>query len=344
MKKRLSYRYVLVCATILFINGCTQEIDLNELRPEPQLVLNSVAVAGEPITASVSKTWFFTDENPNITIKEADVSLFVNDRFQEKLTWVMAESEYNSKGYFQSAYLPVTGDKIEIKASVENYKEVSAGVSITPPCPILDASADMLELHSEENGYGKYKLSVTFRDDPARQDYYLFLVEGGYPLWDEEKEEYTDEYEWEIANIEYKDEPLFAIHITPLEKILGYDWLSMRYGRVFTDELISGKEYTLQVSFQGPCYIYNPWNEEEGSVVDTEHPVKYRVNLYTIAEPYYRYMKSIIDMSDQNLHQQLVKAGLAELVSIYSNIKNGIGIVGSCNPSSIDITLENSRK
>lgn len=340
MKKKLFYQFIAAGLVILFFSGCTQEINLDDLRPEPRLVLNSVAIVGEQITASVSKTWFFTEKNPNITIREAEVSLYVNDDFKEKMTWVSQDSEYNSKGFFQSAYKPVVGDILEIKASVENYKELSSVVSVPPPCTIIDVSTEIIEKNSEYDYYVKRRLKVKFRDEPARRDYYLFLVEEGTPVYDEEKQEYTGEYEWGKAYVEYGDEPLFTSQITPLEKILGYDWLSMRYGRVFSDDLISGKEYTLNVSFSGAYLGSYPNGGDLGELLpNKEHPIKYRIYLYTLAEPYYRYMNSIINMTDQNLHQQLVKAGLAEPVSIYTNINNGIGIVGSCNPSYVEITM-----
>lgn len=339
MENKIKYVSLVVVFLCLFC-ACTQEINLDELRPEPRLVLNSLAVVGQPVTASVSKTWFFTEKNPNITIKDAVVSLYVNDNFQEKMIWMDADSEFNSKGLFQSVYYPGPGDKIEIRASVENYKNISASVTVPSPCAILDVSTELMENYEYNQFFVKARLKTTFRDDPSKTDFYLFFVEEGTPVFDFESEEYTGEYKWKPAYVEYEEEPLFISHITPLEKVLGYDWLSQGYGRVFTDELINGKEYTLKVAFSATYFPYPPegmdWSE---FIPDDEFPVKYRITLYTLAEPYYRYMKSIISMTDQTLHQQLIKAGLAEPVSIFTNIDNGIGIVGSCNPSFVEITL-----
>ena len=52
-----------ICIVSLFgLMSCIKEIDLESLRPDPTLVVNCVAITGEPLTVSVSRTWFFTDE------------------------------------------------------------------------------------------------------------------------------------------------------------------------------------------------------------------------------------------------------------------------------------------
>ena len=77
-----------ICIVSLFgLMSCIKEIDLESLRPDPTLVVNCVAITGEPLTVSVSRTWFFTDDHPNVTLDKAEVNLFVNGVFKERMSF-----------------------------------------------------------------------------------------------------------------------------------------------------------------------------------------------------------------------------------------------------------------
>ena len=82
MKQIKSILINTICIVSLFgLMSCIKEIDLESLRPDPTLVVNCVAITGEPLTVSVSRTWFFTDDHPNVTLDKAEVNLFVNGVF-----------------------------------------------------------------------------------------------------------------------------------------------------------------------------------------------------------------------------------------------------------------------
>ncbi|MDH6535758.1 hypothetical protein M2101_002449 [Parabacteroides sp. PM5-20] len=330
MKKSQLYLSLFFLCLSLF--SCEKEINLEHLRPTPRLVLNSVAVVGDVVTASVSRTWFFTDDHPNVTIEDAEVHLYVNGQWKEKMIWQEGYTDYNSKAYYYSSYQPVAGDRIKITASKKGFNEVYAETTIPEKNKFLKVT-EKLEAHSQW-GYISYKnrLNITFQDDPNRRDFYLIQIESGVPLWDWEGEEpvYTGEYHWQRAYADYDEEPLFTSKFTALDKVLGYDWLSGYNGRVFSDDLINGKEYTMRVYVSGH-YYYSPIEEEEYL------PVFYRVNLYTISEAYYRYLKSLIEMDDDTLTESLAESGLAEPTRIYSNINGGVGILGACHRDSVSV-------
>ena len=81
--------------TILYIllgislTACLTEVDLSDLRESPRLVVNGVAVAGEPLRLSVTRTWFYTDDHPNVVIPDATVRLYVNDHYEETIPFSM---------------------------------------------------------------------------------------------------------------------------------------------------------------------------------------------------------------------------------------------------------------
>lgn len=318
---------------LLLSVSCMKEIDLEYLRPDPKLVLNCVTMAGEPVNASLSRTWFYTEDNPNVVIKDANMKLYVNGQFTEQMKYIEQQPDdsayYNNIGYYTANYKPVTGDQIRITAEAEGFKQVSAETVIPKVVPINDFS--VISKKIEEYGYYTYEnqYHVTFTDDPARKDFYLIRFEEGYParIYDPETGEYvyTGGYSWTNLYLDFATDPLFTSQITALDKVMGYDWLSGYYGRVFSDDLINGKEYTIKLKSNTSVYYASDPEEEYSSFL-------FRVTLYAIDESYYQYMKSIIDIYDDSLDRDLSDVGLSEPIRIYSNIIGGTGILGGGNP------------
>lgn len=337
--KRIYLYFLWLAFLLVAFTGCEWEVDIEDLKTAPRLVLNSVVMAQQPVTASVSRTWFFTEDNPNVTFTDAEVHLYVNGQYRETMEWVEGDKRYNSQGLYRAEYHPVTGDHVALIAQKKGFSTVSAEVVVPVACLPFEASERITDQHYEDR-----LLSLTFRDNPDTKDYYLCYCEIGYPMWDEEKKEFTDEYFWSDMDAEYAEESLFAGQLTAFEKILGYDWLSGMYGRVFSDDQINGKEYTIRLPFRQNAlsteYCFD--DSGEGQLIDSQ-PRLCRINLYTISESYYRYLKLLIEMEDSSLQRELIKSGLAEPVSFYCNIDGGLGILGACNGQSVTFELSTGR-
>ena len=85
MKQIKSILINTICIVSLFgLMSCIKEIDLESLRPDPTLVVNCVAITGEPLTVSVSRTWFFTDDHPNVTLGEEELHMPVAEDLSSK--------------------------------------------------------------------------------------------------------------------------------------------------------------------------------------------------------------------------------------------------------------------
>ncbi|MDH6305241.1 hypothetical protein M2463_002242 [Parabacteroides sp. PH5-13] len=321
--------------------SCTKEIDLEYLRPEAKLVLNSVVFSGDSVKVYLSRTWFYTDNYPDVDIADANVKLYVNGEFKDQLIWKEQVNEdwysnyyKTNTGFYISHYQPVAGDHIRITAEAEGFKAVSTEDRILVNSYLKDLKAINTK-HVENYGvYNTVELQVTIKDDPNMKNYYLINFEKRYPVYEYDPETYeaifTGEYRWSDFNsLDYSKDPLFTSHISALEEMLGYDWLSGEYGRVFSDDLINGKEYTIKLS---PRYYYDPYPNYPDSI----SPSLYKVNLYAISENLYRYLKAIIEIKDGGgLDEHLADVGLAEPVRIFSNIEGGVGIMGTANGDSL---------
>lgn len=144
MKQIKSILINTICIVSLFgLMSCIKEIDLESLRPDPTLVVNCVAITGEPLTVSVSRTWFFTDDHPNVTLDKAEVNLFVNGAFKERMSFQEGDEAFNTKGYFKSDFIPVKGDRIRVEASYPEYGVASARDSHASARPGLESGGNL---------------------------------------------------------------------------------------------------------------------------------------------------------------------------------------------------------
>lgn len=324
---RVNMKHILCVGILLATTSCLKEVDLEHLRPDPKLVLNSVASEGEPLKASLSRTWFYTDDYPNVTIEDARLNLYVNDRLIGEMNWMVEENEYYSIGNYVSSYIPVAGDKIRIEAEKEGFREVMAEDVIPGKPTLLKLVAESFRDVNQYNSSEMHRYKVTFRDDPHANNCYLISFSIGRPTYEHEYHQdsvptFTGEYYWGNEYIDYTSDPVFSDKISILDKVMGNDWLSGSGGRPFSDELFNGKEYTMTLDSNSGTYTYWPYEEER-------LPDSIRVYLYAISEPYYKYLSAVASLSEGSLNNDLADIGLAEPVRVYSNIKGGLGIFGT---------------
>lgn len=336
----MNMRYSLFLGVLLSITSCMKEIDLEDLRPDPKLVLNGVASQGEPLKASLSRTWFYTEDYPNVSISDAKVNLYVNDRLFEEMTWNVEEFEYYAIGNYISSYTPVSGDKVRIEAERDGFKKIVAEETVPDKPALLSFVAEQVESHKPYSSSISNLFKVTFKDDPNVLNCYLINFEIGrsYPEYDYENPDnppvYSKEYYWDQAWVDYADEPLFGNNISILDRVMGNDWLSGRNGRPFSDELINGKEYTIRL--EGDSYSWT--NLPDDAPLDSA-----RVYLYSISEPYYKYMSALLTLYEGSLNSDLASAGLAEPVRVFSNIEGGVGIFGAVCVDSLTVVIPRLR-
>lgn len=324
--------------------SCVKEIDLESLRPDPTLVVNCVAITGEPLTVSVSRTWFFTDDHPNVTLDKAEVNLYANGVFKERMRFQAGDEAFNTQGYYRSGFIPAEGDRIRVEASCPGYGVASGGTVVPAPARVLRAGVTYVTVAgSSGSAHQNAIYQVTLKDNPAEADYYLLRLEEGIPVFDGIAKEYTGEYKWFSVSPNYATEPVFGQSLTTLDQILGNDWISGKGGKVFSDELINGKEYTLRLTRE---YYYEPYygsyplkvvpdsigmedlDEEDFLPIPPKH---LRVHLYTVSAEYYRYLKVLQDKDMDSVSNLLIDGGLAEPIRVFSNIEGGAGILGSCH-------------
>lgn len=315
MKRKL---YLSLCTILCCLSSCYTDLNLEKYRPDPKVVLNSVVSPDTIVMASVSRTVFFPDpDKSNIGINDADVDLYVNQTFYQKMKWTSDTSLVN-KGMYTSSYTPKTGDHIKVVANtslgtawaedilpelvpIEDIK-ISYITTDDPLTTIVKPDGSM--------GYG-YKhiitYSITFTDDAAMRNFYCIRI---------------DNAPFTLDLIDYSRDPVFIAQQSIIDGSASDNLIEGKGGRTFTDDLINGKTYTMTIR----------------EIVRTTSPdfikdLSRDFYLYAVSESYYKYLTGVLNVEDQSITGSLTDFGFAEPKYHFNNINGGVGILGTVQTS-----------
>lgn len=302
----------LISVILVFVTciSCYRDIDLESYRGEAVVVLNSIVTPDTVIMADISHTWFFTDSQPAEDIKGLNVELYINSQLK-------AIMEYNGEKYISEIH-PEEGDTIKIRTEVDgkyvtaedivpnlirleginiSHRKISSGNSSVE----VDGNGNIIAT-SKDN---EFTYRITFKDEADRRNYYFIRIE-------------ECNNRQILGTLDYSFDPVFQILSEQINGSLTNQTISGQSGLPFSDEGIDGKEYTLTIKETGPDTYY-----------DYGDFCYRQFRLYSISEAYYLYLVSLqSNDSDQSWQGGMADIGMAEPVTIYSNIKGGTGILG----------------
>ena len=188
-------------------------------------------------------------------------------------------------------------DKIPSKTEIKGLRIIPRKEATGNGGTLVDGDGNISYI--EENDVLIYQ--ITFQDTPGKSNYYSLQIWG------------DDEHLGVL--LDFSIDPVFTQQQGILDEVFGSSMVNWR-GRVFSDELFDGKEYTLQV--------------KEQLRSDTKYYTKRHIRLYSLSEPYYQYLLSLQNIKNEGIMGGLTNVGLAEPVRIYSNVEGGTGIAGGC--------------
>ena len=379
--KKIIYFTVSLFVFILFYS-CDKEIEFKGEVQEPMLVMNGVVTANEKIVLRLTESQFFLNVQDYYYkfIKDADVTLFVNDEFVETFQYkerIFGESnvgqapplidyEYENPGAYVAEYLPKVGDHIRIEAKHPNFNTAEASL-IIPNAPIV-LSADTLDRklieypitsfrHDEENDYElitdtlgivemeQFKLRVQFNDPAAVRNFY-------------------------------------RIGLTVLEKPEGVGFFNEMIVPLLGIKDLEGEHIWAKYLYTVNDLVFNQNTPELGSLVDEDGEVmstnpylifddalfdgeSYVLNLIVLRQIEKRYFDEWIDFDhSEPVEEVILKFTLTEMtkeyhhylqlvtahknysplfsepIQILNNVKGGIGIIGGETHAEIHIQLK----
>lgn len=324
----------------LSLTSCYSDFEPDVIS-KPVLCMNSVFTAGDSVRVELTRTWRYDEGRPeedfSIFVTDATVLLYVNDEAPEKL---VVERHLTSDPYFpqykerevfvSKSYIPQPGDRIRLEATSKDYGTASAEVTVPERVDIERVIHEVRNASVRPSLSGEMRfmfdidLQLYFTDRGSTQDYYKF---------DCKSSRYYSDDAGAIARVMYTldltGEPLFTEHVSTLESVItdasGYS--------IFSDRQINGQTYPLHISLKDIQFTYNnPDNNPEAA------DFGFDLILSAISPDYYKHVLSVWEAED-GIVGSLGGVGLGELVSTYSNVSSGAGIVAASTPAIYHLAL-----
>ena len=313
--------YIALLAAIL-LPSCYSDIEFDDLMPEPAPVINAVANPDTVVMASISRTYRYDESVDDLLIRDAEVSLYVNDKFVQDMKgkefdwdsgtfYPGSDAELRKhKWVYMSDYVPHAGDKVEIRAATR-YGDARVTDVVPRQVPVESVDAKLLDNIESWMRYAA-EYTIWFTDPAGEKNYYLLTA---LAIANSAETSYSPMY------VYYTDPLIVSQNKDILDVTSGDIWND--WGCVFSDETIDGQRYGVRVKEVDNSFVVTP---------------KRRFCLRSISEDYYKYLRSMFKYQ-QREDSELGGLGQKEPVVINSNVEGGTGIMASQYVSLFDREL-----
>ena len=329
--------WIIAITSCLLFSSCEKEIEFNGEQTDPKLVINSLVEPGQPVSANISKSVFFLDNEGNTTAPDDLVAtLFVNgDRIGEMVphtdtlwsTWISYDHDgnpyhpYSIATIYSSAYLPAIGDVVKIAASANGFDDAEATTSPLPNAADVQWTPEVTnwvsfyqhEYNTETYEYEEDSLlkivaivdfTITITDpNPGQSDAFRLSIQR-------KKTDPTSENRIS-CEFEY-DDPIFSSAL-PDNDFIDMSDLDLRPEGVFSDVLFDGRSY--QIKLKLSFYL---------TLDENYDPAFFQlpISIEHLSKEYYNYLNTC-EQGDEVAFQMY-----AEPIQTFTNVKGGYGLVG----------------
>ena len=298
--------YPALCLLAVF-QSCESDVNFTGGESVPKMVVNSIInTEAEKLVLKLSESVFAFGSQTQKPVERAELQLTVNGN-EVELTFEETKGLHRYYG-FPANLSP--GDKVEIRGKSPRHDDVYGMDHVPEPADITGIKTEWFTGKTDNRSY--LRILITLKDTPREKNYYrvVIRVKNIY--------EFNGDYDpdWLRYDAHVDQEPLFNyMPNTP------WDETPHRY-RVFSDEMIDGKEYTLNIYVQ--MDKENLWGANPRTFIKAE--------IHTLSENLYRYLRSV----------ELAGNGdnFTEPVKIFSNISGGYGVLGIYNINDKIIEIE----
>lgn len=309
-------KHIHICTSLLIaglaLTSCYREVELDNYRDNQAdlLTLNSLICAGEPIKASATATFFFSDEhNKRQNIPGLTIALAINGEQKGTLTYNAAT------GMYETGTTARPGDAVTLSTT---YKNAGITCTDTVPAPVQIEDIDItvsgpVAIYTPADYILTYH--ITFSDPAGAGNHYFLQYDAD-----------DQHHDYHMGERDFTHELVFQklanlVHSTlPGWKPYSPD------GLPFTDDGIDGATHTLQVREILQGNNGNPYQSDPA----TADNIRRRISLHTISKAYFDYLFTILlnQTDDRGLEGGMIDIGIADPIKVYSNITGGTGILG----------------
>ena len=295
-------------------------IDLDIPPHESVLVLNGLLDTDTNARVVVSHSvGAFSNGVPSF-IHNANVLLYKDDQFIDSLlpdmtnlVYVEYSDDNGNAGslpmyYYKSDYIPEKDADYRVEVDHSNYNPISAETYI--PDDIILYNIDVDTTSNEEN----IGFTFTFDDNANQQNYYRLRLFGSC------KKNSEKDDKWDRGYLVIKsNDPSFPGDV-PWD---GYTFIGRKV--VFSDDLFNGQAKTITLDVEGKF-----------EYADCDTVI---IEFSTFSDDTYSYYNSLGDHSEKG---ELGIFG-GEVIPVYSNVDNGLGVLISINAQQIGASRNRTR-
>ncbi len=293
---------------LLLISACSKLIsdDFPEFEAVP--AVNSILVAGEPISFHVSLAEKI--DTTNLTLIN-DAVLLISD--SEGINETMTP---RGDGFYTSEMIVLPGKSYECSIQLEGYADMNARDSVPIITEVL-ITGQTNQSRFDEEGIFMEGIEFEFKDNPATDDYYELAL-------------YRREHEYASNTYPFNE----TCDILLNEGLEPYSTETL----VFSDQLMEDSLITMNLDIFSGSWASSCWGDSCFQIFD-EHTLI--LELRHVSQEYYQYKKHFY-LYEKNRYPYFVE-GTATAFSLYSNIENGTGIMASYAYSIDSIFVEEEK-
>ena len=297
----------------LLFASCDIVVDLDIPEHDRVLVVNSILTTDSMINASISHSVGAFDASSISYVNNATVEVYEDGVLLGEMD-EQASLSSDSSGELDSTYVynfnqnPVAGKIYSYEIVHPDYEAVRAETTVPA---VVKLNVNDVTLLSEQDYEKHYRVRFSFNDAPEDNFYRLRL-------------RYQNEYYDGFDYFESNDASMISSVGVQSDGATFYGDVAL-----FDDEMFNGTEKEISIDF----FDYNKffWGEEPDDDFETE----YTLELTSVSESYYSYIRSLRAHYDNQ--DQFIFAG--EPVQVFTNIENGLGVLGSMSLDTVLLEL-----
>ncbi len=332
-------KYLFLMLFVVFSQSCYKELDYEDLDFEPKIVLNGLIYQDSIIEVNVARTKSIIEHSEILPfLDNAEVKLFENDVYVEDLV-------YDSLGNYHSTITAKANTSYRLEARTDELEKATASFSLQElkdftlsniHYEITDTTISFNDISIDEIFeevavppetdtnllFIQLKFDIVFTDDASKENYYSYNNYGNFNAL-VHASIHSSEF-GEIKAILLEEES--SAHLS-FQNFHDYDKYypngrsshnGYRAGYYISDELFNGSEVNISLKT-----FYYAGNVDPVEIILFSYPYEY-VYFHTTGT---RYMNARNNPFSQPMN-------------IYSNVKNGIGIVCGVSKSMQTIYLD----
>ena len=297
----------LILAAIL--SSCTYHFELDEVDASEKLVLYCFPSNKDTTVIQLSKSVPVSKREPlDKSVRNADIHFTVNGK-EQAIYW----NEDSTSSLPAQCYYTLgkwgKNDCLQLQAASTGLPAITAQTVMPDNFPLKE-----IRLAPKGDSDNTLQVLLTFKYDGGTNDYYgIRLIKKEITTKDGD-----EDVSFQSVEFDLKDEPLLN-NLSDLDEIFMFSNRFFQNLYIWDDEKIPGKEYTVRLNMDYQKDYDVDWD-------NFSYREEYKIYLYKLSPEFYSYFKTLNNINNNDLGNH----GLSPMLHHYTNVSNGIGVVGAC--------------